>query len=1289
MAAQQSEPVIYGDFAYASNFTLLNPHFIYNAENIQVKLQEKLQPVQGAWLDTDRICMEGTRVGIIKEISDWINSSDPDASRAYFLCGEAGTGKSTISHTIGKIFQQHLGAFFGFSRTFARERTPSNALRTIAYDLSIRFSDIEQGLLKALQDNPHILGSANLRDLWNVLIVGPAKMLKNPFTPVVIIIDALDECDSQEKDGPRDKLLSLLINNTNELPRNFHVLVTTRLESDVIVHLESASEPHVQYMSKISNTNEDIFKYVCHQMMNGSKRGMLKEDQCKILAERAEGFFQWAYTVCKSLHGQGKAGMSVNKRFQRFITLGPADQKDLQALDRLYMSILNDVFDPEDEEAMNSYRQVVSQLLAAFQPLSQTVLKRLQLAGDVEEDDESNVEYVLPFLGSLLTGVDGLDAPVKPVHASVRDFLLDSNRSKQFVVDLKEGHTTLAKGTLNIMVEDLHFNMCDLENSYILNSEVKDLHKKILKGLSMEILYACCFWDLHLEKLEQKDWCLPILQKFFYNYSLFWIETLSLTRNMHVASRAATIIRKIIGNAKGAMNDNELQDFVQEIRLFVQGFGKMITDSTPHLYLSGIPFLPRGSRLITNYAEKFKNVPVISKGHKTTWPQQQASLQGHTGQVSSVAFSTNGERIISGSWDKSIRIWNGETGEIVGNAIKTAMGVNAVAFSPDCKKIVIGSSDSSVIIWDVESEKICGHPLQGHTHQVSSVAFSPDGRKIISGSWDKSVRVWSAQTGMALFDALQGHTKGVKSVTFSPNGQTIVSGSDDFTIRVWDAETGKAVGHPLQGHTNEVTSVACSPCGKMVASGSADNSVRMWNIETGEPVGGSLQKHTNTVTYIAFSPDGTRIASASFDNTIIIWNVVIGEPIGRPLQGHIDAVSSLAFSPDGKRIVSGSWDKLVRIWNLESNEMLEDESPGHKDGITSIVFSPNGKRIVSGSLDNSAKIWDADTGHPVGNPLLGHSNYILAVVCSPNGKKLVTGSLDHSVRIWDTETQEAIGNPLQGHTKGILCISFSPDGKTIASGSLDNSIIIWNAESGNAVGNQLNEHTGAVSSVAFSPNGEKIISGSWDKTIRIWNRYTGEAVGDCLQGHTNGVTSVAFSPDGQKLISGSFDCTLCIWDLNNEDPKPVVLQGHKGIVTSVAFSPDGNKIASASEDHSIRIWNVETGSAIGVPLWGHSRRVNAIAFSPNGKMIASGSLDKSLLISQDGLCILDLSHFKHGTDWKECFTGYMQSNVPLNLLVKQQNLIPDNLKVLKCGNPKQLLYTLVIMHVALEKQVRE
>ncbi|KAJ4478358.1 WD40 repeat-like protein [Lentinula aciculospora] len=1260
------QPGIYGDFAYAHHFTMVNPKFIYNSEDIQMKLQEKLKPVQGAWLDTNKVCMEGTRVSIIKEISNWINTIDSGTPRVYFLCGEAGTGKSTISHTIGKEFLEYLGAFFCFSRTFATERTPSNALRTIAYDLGIKFPDIEQGLLKVV-DNPHILSTTNLHDLWKALIVGPAKQFKNPFKPVIIIIDALDECGSQEQNEPREKLLSLLMNNSQDLPKNFHIFVTTRLESDVITYIERfPTSIQVQYMNRISNTNEDIYKYVCNQMMNtGSRRGMLKEGQCKILADKAEGFFQWAHTVY-------------------------------------------DLFDPNDEDAMTAYGVVMSELLAAFEPLSQASLKRLQLASnDMDNDDESSVDYVIPFLGSLLTGVDKSELIVKPVHASVRDFLLDEGRSKHFVVNIKEGHRTLAKGTLNVMIQHLHFNMCKLEDSYLLNVQVKDLQNKILRYISHDLLYACCTWDLHLQRVEQQDWCLSILEKFFYKYSLYWMEVLGLTKNIHVASRVTTTAGNFVKNFQNGREKKELEQFIQEIPLFVQVFGKMITDSTPHLYLSGLPFIPKGSTLHARYTEKFGKLVTFCKGHQSTWPYEQATLQGHTSQVVSVAFSPNGQRLVSGSWDGSVRIWNAESGEPIGSPLLGIKGVNSVAFSPDGKKVASGSADNSVIIWDAETGEAVGQPLQGHTHQVSSIAFSPDGQKIVSGSWDKSLRVWNTETQAAV-SMLQGHAKGIKAVAFSPDGDKIVSGSDDCSLRTWNTATGEVV-NEFQGHRNQVTSVAFSPDGNMIASGSADNSVIIWNAETGETMG-RLQAHTNIVTSVAFSPTGEKLVSGSFDNTLRFWNTTSRKLVGKPLEGHTDGVASVVFSMDGKRVVSGSWDKSVRIWNAEFQEAEEITYPGHSMGVTSVAFSSNGKEIASGSLDNSIRIWNKETGDPVGGPLQGHKNYILSIAFSPDGTRLVSGSSDQSLRIWNTEIREIVGAPLQGHTKGVLSVTFSPDGNRIVSGSLDNSLIIWDARNGDAIGDPLKGHTSAISSVSFSPDGERIASASWDKSIRLWDATSGGAIGEPLYGHGNGVSSVAFSPDGTKFVSGSFDSGLRIWDAETGDKIGDILHGHRGIVTSVVFSPDGTQIASASADNSVRVWNAHTRENMGFPLWGHTRRVNSVAFSPDGKAIVSGSLDKSvriwdvdgrglvvdslktlggspvthphtkssfpfdhcyinsegwlcssdlapmiwippeyrsilmfppmqLLINHDGLCVLDLNNFAHGKSWMKVDTA--------------------------------------------------
>ncbi|KAG8718650.1 hypothetical protein FRC08_004745 [Ceratobasidium sp. 394] len=170
-------------------------------------------------------------------------------------------------------------------------------------------------------------------------------------------------------------------------------------------------------------------------------------------------------------------------------------------------------------------------------------------------------------------------------------------------------------------------------------------------------------------------------------------------------------------------------------------------------------------------------------------------LQGHTDSVSSVAYSPDGAYILSGSLDKTIRIWDARTGQSV------------------------------------------GQPLQGHTSWVLSVACSPDGAYILSGSNDNTIRIWDARTGQSVGQPLQGHTGMVSSVAYSLDGAYILSGSSDKTIRIWDARAGQSVGQPLLGHTGGVRSVAFSPDGVHAVSASSDNAVRIWDVRSAVTTG--------------------------------------------------------------------------------------------------------------------------------------------------------------------------------------------------------------------------------------------------------------------------------------------------------------------------------------------------------------------------------------------------------------------------------------------------------------------
>jgi WD40 repeat protein/energy-coupling factor transporter ATP-binding protein EcfA2 len=582
------------------------------------------------------------------------------------------------------------------------------------------------------------------------------------------------------------------------------------------------------------------------------------------------------------------------------------------------------------------------------------------------------------------------------------------------------------------------------------------------------------------------------------------------------------------------------------------------------------------------------------------------TLGGCKSSVNAVAISPDGKMIVSGSYNKTVRLWD-VSGNPIGQPLRGHEDcVNSVAFSLDGKLIISGSDDNTVRLWDIDGNPI-GQPLRGHEDAVNSVAISPDGKLIVSGSSDKTVRLWDID-GNPIGQPLRGHEDGVTSVAFSPDGKMIVSGSSDETLQLWDID-GNPIGQPLQGHESFVNAVAFSPDGKMIVSGSDDNTVRLWDI-SGNPIGQPLQEHEGSVNSVAFSLDGKMIVSGSWDKTVRLWDIQ-GNPIGQLFQGHKSDVNSVAISPDGKRIVSGSWDKTLRLWDIDGNSIGQPWQ-GHEHSVNSVTISPDGKMIVSGSYDGTVRLWDID-GNPIGQPLRGHEHSVNSIAISRDGKLIVSGSWDKTVRLWDIDGNP-IGQPLRGHEHSVNSIAINRDGKRIVSGSSDKTVRLWDI-SGNLIGQPFRGHKASVYSVAISPDGKMIVSGSDDNTVRLWD-ISGKLIRQPFRGHEGSVNSVAFSPDGKWIVSGSSDKTVRLWDVEG-NPIGQPLRGHESFVYSVAISRDGKRIVSGSYDGTVRLWDI-SGNPIGQPLRGHESAVKAVAFSPDGKMIVSGSADKTLRLWRGG-----------------------------------------------------------------------
>ncbi|KIK31627.1 hypothetical protein CY34DRAFT_261704, partial [Suillus luteus UH-Slu-Lm8-n1] len=376
--------------------------------------------------------------------------------------------------------------------------------------------------------------------------------------------------------------------------------------------------------------------------------------QFKVLAEKAEGLFEWARLACEYIK-ESHAGLSSMECYQAVVSRDPVERSSL--LHDVYLLILKDII-PGDKSshsqklrsaALARFRSVMGQILGTAEPLPLKSLNAMRRHFPTPEDN-FEVELVVKSMGSLLSGTTNPDSPIRPLHASFHDFLTDNVSSGEFFMDeieLSKAQHNLAFASLRVMKDDLRFNICDLKSSYLPNSEDPGLQERVKKCILPHLSYSSRFWMSHVRTtVFDKELAKEVKSFFDHERLFFWLELLALINALGGAVPALSLIPQWL---KGHPEFKDVSSTAMDVQRFIQVFGGMILHSMPHLYVSALPFLPANSPLSRHLSARFPNTLRVTSGHIMNWPVVQAVLTGHTSSVRSVSFSPDGTRIVTGS----------------------------------------------------------------------------------------------------------------------------------------------------------------------------------------------------------------------------------------------------------------------------------------------------------------------------------------------------------------------------------------------------------------------------------------------------------------------------------------------------------------------------------------------------------------------------------------------------------------------------------------------------------------
>ncbi|CAE6499953.1 unnamed protein product [Rhizoctonia solani] len=1215
-----------------------------------------------------RGCTKDTRTTLLEESMSW--SEDPGMAKVYWMNGMAGTGKTTIAYTLCEKLEarKQLAASFFCTRASPECREATQIIPTIAYQLARRFLPFRYSLCQQLKKDPDISNS-QLSNQFNLLLKRPLLAAKDKLSEnLVVVVDALDECSDPHI---VELFLDLLFRSVLELPIKF--FVTSRPEPAIRNKMmpESERSRSILYLHEIelSLVQADIELYLREELASIAPA----DEDITELAEHAGSLFIYAATAMRYIRPVG-AIVNSKARLKTILAVSAESQNKLSAIDALYTTILtaaicHQELEPEEQSRR---RLVLWTAVCACEPVRIQTLSTLSGLGD--KDDTM---VALQPLRSVLH-VSEHSGLVTTLHASFPDFMFSQARSGAFHCDKVVHSQAISTQCFNIMRDQLRFNICGIQSSFIPNDKIPNFEERITTNISEELFYACRFWMDHLSEAELVDTSVLLANEFLSERLLFWMEVMSLKNCLLAGIIALTKLNTWLTQAH--LDRSDLLEFASDAQAFVANYASCPASAyTPHIYLSALPLSPPSSSVRSQYLPQFKGLIKISGKIFDRMQKTAHGTWASTTSIRSAAFLPDGNRIAIGNEGGKISLHNAYDGKCIVQPFKAHKKlVSSIGVSSDGMQIVSGSHDMSHSVWNTLDGSLIAGPFKGHTNRVTSVAFSPDAAHIASGSDDCTVGIWSADSAVTPMRSFTGHKKDVYSVAFSPDGSHVVSGSADHTVRLWELSSGATI-LIFNQHTASVSSVQFSPDGTNIISGSHDRTIRIWNTSDGSLARQPLKGHSKRITTIAVSRDGDRIVSGSVDCSVCIWNTRSGELTNGPFKGHVKPVRSVGFSSDGSRIMSASDDKTVRMWDAQSH-ISQSENDSKKENAvyeicasrsqTSVAFyggvestrfhildlrtirystiSTNEKigrlqfpldpsRIHSLHTSGTMCTWDTQTSELLDGPYLFTSfERWHSAECSSDGTRVVT-CYASEFELWDVKSNGRIAI-FNFYVDGIF---FSQDGSRFAT-SGHSSSNVWDGNSGAHVAGPF-----SAGALDLSPDGTYLCCWSRDNGLQLMHVNTGERTNMPQRDYPR---STMFTPDGLYVATGSSWSSrrfvIDLWNICSQTLTSIDLSyATNGSYTqTLGFSSDGwllLAIRHNGEEGGYHIWRIHTDyppfrkSSDGWVLDGQKQ---PLIWVPTEIRESFPGCNGVIVSDRDGLLqFVDYGDMLLGDDWSQCY----------------------------------------------------